>query len=934
MNVAHFLERYRIQSAGGNATVAVKPTHTSMVGGSYCVPDEEYGEFMRQYARVINAGRTMHLTETPRREVDYGCVRIDFDFRYTTTEIQRHFTNDHLKRVAEMYRRQLRRYIAIGEPKDLHCFVFTRESPYKDDKGVVKDGFHMMFMTGVPYNAQHVIRDNIIEGLKEAHTLDDIPLSNSLDKVVDKDVIEKNNWLMYGSSKKGLQPYELIMELDQDGNEVDIESWDQEDLITHLSIRRPLPKREYLNDEVLQEVRERAPKKVRITPASQARQREIVTRILEERLVLDEPVEYIQQLVAILSDERASNYSTWFEVGACLYNISSSNKMLNIWKMFSKKCPEKYDEAGCDRVWAGYRKETLGLASLHFWARSDNRQEYERIRKTSLRAKQELTLTNPTHMNIGEFIYEIYKHQFVCVDNKTKEFYEFNGLYWKQSPGGISVVKVISHDIHARYRELANEYNQKITAMLSAGDNSSNDSAANETNKNVYSERANAAMKLANSLQQVPFINNILAACCVIFYDETFLDKLDSNPTLVGCQNGIYDLAKREFRAGRPDDFISLRVAVPYVPLNPSDPEQRAKLDTIHSFLRSILPIPEVNDFVQKLLASSLDGRCLEQLFLIFTGGGGNGKSILMEWMENILGEYADKIPSTIYTSKNSAPGQATPELANVKGKRFVSCEETEEGSTLNVAKIKEFTGGNKITTRGLFQSVKTFKPQFHAYMVCNKMPNIPPSACNDGGTWRRILVVEFMSRFVDDPKSQEYEGEQYVFKKDPTISTKLDEVKDVFFSYLLSVVYPRYASTGLEAPDAVRVRTNNYRSDNDIFFEFQRERIEIHPGSTIRLSELYSEFKEFHRAAGFTDKCPSRQQVKEYFEKKLRSPYTPRVARSGWPGFRFKNPEVDLDTPLYQDEESTPAKPKEVVPIQTEEAPMVKIRKGGSKTI
>ena len=37
-----------------------------------------------------------------------------------------------------------------------------------------------------------------------------LPLTNSIDDVVDKVVIEKNGWYMYGSSKPNMMAYDLV----------------------------------------------------------------------------------------------------------------------------------------------------------------------------------------------------------------------------------------------------------------------------------------------------------------------------------------------------------------------------------------------------------------------------------------------------------------------------------------------------------------------------------------------------------------------------------------------------------------------------------------------------------------------------------------------------------------------------------------------------
>lgn len=40
--------------------------------------------------------------------------------------------------------------------------------------------------------------------------------------------------------------------------------------------------------------------------------------------------------------------------------------------------------------------------------------------------------------------------------------------------------------------------------------------------------------------------------CQEVFYDKSFREKLDTNPTLFPFNNGVYDLNLNLFRPGRP----------------------------------------------------------------------------------------------------------------------------------------------------------------------------------------------------------------------------------------------------------------------------------------------------------------------------------------------------------------------------------------------
>ena len=71
---------------------------------------------------------------------------------------------------------------------------------------------------------------------------------------------------------------------------------------------------------------------------------------------------------------------------------------------------------------------------------------------------------------------------------------------------------------------------------------------------------------------------------------------------------------------------------------------------------------------------------------------------------------------------------------------------------TIYVGKLKLMTGGDKMTTRGLYKNDANSKPQFKIILMCNDLPKL---GGNDGGIWRRIEVVEYISKFTDERHDQ-----------------------------------------------------------------------------------------------------------------------------------------------------------------------------------
>lgn len=130
--------------------------------------------------------------------------------------------------------------------------------------------------------------------------------------------------------------------------------------------------------------------------------------------------------------------------------------------------------------------------------------------------------------------------------------------------------------------------------------------------------------------------------------------------------------------------------------------------------------------------------------FHISTGIGSNGKSLTFDLLSRALGEYIAACPITIVTRKRNASNQASPELARLKSRRCAIFQETDENEQINVGILKELTGNDKFMVRPMYREPFEVKFQVKWFLCCNKLPTV---TAQDEGTWRRLKVVEFLSR-------------------------------------------------------------------------------------------------------------------------------------------------------------------------------------------
>ena len=167
----------------------------------------------------------------------------------------------------------------------------------------------------------------------------------------------------------------------------------------------------------------------------------------------------------------------------------------------------------------------------------------------------------------------------------------------------------------------------------------------------------------------------------------------------------------------------------------------------ILNLLLKIFPNKELRDYYLMLLAQGMGGHLIE-LFVICTGSGGNGKSLLHEFFKSVLGDYGYTLPNQILTNDLNNTGGPNPVLANMHLKRFILTSEPEATKRLKSATIKELTGNTEYNARTCHETNTNKLLANSLFLECNDKPLVD---CVDGGFARRLRVINFDSKFINE---------------------------------------------------------------------------------------------------------------------------------------------------------------------------------------
>lgn len=477
-----------------------------------------------------------------------------------------------------------------------------------------------------------------------------------------------------------------------------------------------------------------------------------------------------------------------------------------------------------------------------------------------------------THYNVAKVVFNIYKDTFRVDDIRNTDWYEFDGTRWKKS-----------YKMNINISEELPKYYNGLKVADSATPKGLDDiMGTSEADTNCYNELID---NLVRKLENVNFKNNVLNECKYLFYnhDPDFAKMLDSNEHLIGFKNGVFDMNTLTFRNGRQNDYITFSTGYDFIQYDETLPEVK----DVYEFIRKILTNDAVREYTLKMLSRGLLG-IPDEHFYIWTGlSGANGKSTLVNFLESTLGDYATSQDVALITNKRANSNAASPEVVEMRGKRMVFFQEPESNDRLRTGILKQYTGGDTIKARELFKSPVSFRSQASFVMCCNELPSM---SSMDGGTWRRIRVTEFKSRFCENPVKHNE------FAIDKHLKSKLKDWRPYFMS-ILCHYYQRYTTEGNPAPLEVCDATNKYKTDNDKFNDFFEECLQQNDSAFSTTNDIFSRFESWWRENYSTEKVPTKHELRRALKLKYSDEQVNVVFNKKFKGFALNILRVSDET-------------------------------------
>jgi putative DNA primase/helicase len=300
----------------------------------------------------------------------------------------------------------------------------------------------------------------------------------------------------------------------------------------------------------------------------------------------------------------------------------------------------------------------------------------------------------------------------------------------------------------------------------------------------------------------------------------------DADPYLFNCRSGTIDLRTAALRPHDRGDLLTKLAPLAYDPACPCP--------LFQAFLRRIMADnASMIAYLRRVLGRCLSGDVSEQELYFFLGEGANGKSVLIDTVLGILGDYAGTAPESLLTvqSHNEHP----TEIADLCGKRLVVASETEEGAKLKVQLVKRLTGDGRIKGRFMRQDFFEFDRTHKLIIVSNNKPLIRETK---HAIWRRIRLVPFG---VIIPESE----------RDPQLTEKLKAEWPGILAWLVEG-YRDWRQGGMRTPPEVLLATQNYQNEQDPLGDYLADRC-VTGSPTVRVgrNDLFTDYASWCQQTG-----------------------------------------------------------------------------------
>jgi putative DNA primase/helicase len=242
--------------------------------------------------------------------------------------------------------------------------------------------------------------------------------------------------------------------------------------------------------------------------------------------------------------------------------------------------------------------------------------------------------------------------------------------------------------------------------------------------------------------------------------------------------------------------------------------------------------------YLQKALDYALTGLTEFECFYILYGATTrNGQTTFTETIAHILGDYTCTIQPQTLARRSSDGASPSPDIARLKGSRLVNMPEPKKGLELNIALIKQLTGGDTYAGRFLNENPFEFCLEFKMFINTNHLPRASDNTVFASG---RVKLIPFEKHFSLEEQDT---GLKQTFRKTAN--------KSAILNWLI-MGCRLILEAGIDTPKRVTDAIAAYRREADIIGMFLAEYTVEREGCHLSTLALYAQYTTWAKDNGY----------------------------------------------------------------------------------
>jgi len=326
--------------------------------------------------------------------------------------------------------------------------------------------------------------------------------------------------------------------------------------------------------------------------------------------------------------------------------------------------------------------------------------------------------------------------------------------------------------------------------------------------------------KVLERVRRRSFLGGVEAMCRADPTHAVNHDVWDPDDMLLGCPGATVDLRTGQRLIPSPKDMLTRHTAVA--------PDPSMDIPIWREFIRTAVQDDiELERFLQVFAGYSLTGAVKEHQMVFIHGDGGNGKSLLLNTLVGIMGEYAQA--ASMDTFAASKFERHSTDLAAMRGARIVAVSEVAQGVGWNQQRLTQMTGGDKVRARFMRQDEFEYHPKFKLWVVGNHKPELGNVT---EAMRRRMNIIPFTRKPV---------------RPDPDLFDRLKPEWPGILHWMI-LGCREWQEEGLNKPEVISRETDEYFGQQDTFGQWIEESCSVSndPQCWDVALELYQSWKAF----------------------------------------------------------------------------------------